>query len=345
MTDLEARRALRDTADCLFADILTPGLWHDVQAGHFPAAAWAALTEAGLPASLLPEASGGFGMDPADALSLLDAAGFHALPLPLAEAMLAGALVAGAGLELPGLSVACASHTVRLARQAGILHATGEAWDVPWARAADTVVLVATLDGQPHAVAVTVAACTLEPHANIAGEPRDTLRIDGPVQATPVSLSPEAFRATLAGTRAMLIAGALARITDMTVTYANDRKQFGKPIGRFQAVQQNLALLAGHAAAATAAADMAAESMDPPRPLTLAAAKTRAGEAAGAGAAIAHQVHGAIGFTEEYALHRYTKRLWAWRDECGTEAEWAALLGRHLAAAGPARLWETVTAL
>ena len=116
--------------------------------------------------------------------------------------------------------------------------------------------------------------------------------------------------------------------------------QFGKPIGRLQAVQQQIAMLAGQAAAADAAAGAAAEALtDGVDVLAVAAAKVRAGEAAGIGAGIAHQVHGAIGFTEEYALQRLTRRLWAWRDAWGTEAEWSLLLGRRLAAAGGDGLW------
>ncbi len=95
-------------------------------------------------------------------------------------------------------------------------------------------------------------------------------------------------------------------------------------------------MLAGQAAAAEAAAGMAAEAVDDTiRLLPIAAAKARCGEAAGIGAAIAHQVHGAIGFTHEHSLHFLTKRLWSWRDEFGNEAEWNQFTGRHMAKAGP----------
>jgi acyl-CoA dehydrogenase len=129
------------------------------------------------------------------------------------------------------------------------------------------------------------------------------------------------------------------------VQYAGERVQFGRPIGRFQAVQQNLAVLAGQAAAATAAAEAAieaaAQGLDA---LAIAAAKIRAGEAAGIGAAIAHQVHGAIGFTQEHSLHHATRRLWSWRDEFGSEAFWSRKLGATVAAAGADRLWQSITA-
>jgi alkylation response protein AidB-like acyl-CoA dehydrogenase len=155
-----------------------------------------------------------------------------------------------------------------------------------------------------------------------------------------------ALRAAGAAMRSLMISGALDRITGMTVRYAQDRVQFGRPIGRFQAVQHNLAILAGQNAAAMAAGDMAAEAMaDGMRIPAIAAAKVRASEAAGFGAGIAHQVHGALGFSYEHSLHFLTKRLWAWRDEHGGEAEWGALLGRHMAASGADQLWATLTAI
>ena len=145
--------------------------------------------------------------------------------------------------------------------------------------------------------------------------------------------------------RSAQMAGALQSVLETSVQYARERVQFGRPIGRFQAIQQNLAVLAGQAAAATAAAEAAieaaAQGLDS---FAIAAAKIRAGEAAGIGAAIAHQVHGAIGFTQEHRLHYATRRLWSWRDEFGNEAWWARRLGGEVAAAGADRLWQGITA-
>jgi acyl-CoA dehydrogenase len=133
----------------------------------------------------------------------------------------------------------------------------------------------------------------------------------------------------------------------LSVRYANDRVQFGRPIGKFQAIQQQLARLAEEAAAASVAVDSAAAAVAVGRPsagFAVAAAKIRAGEAAGRVAEIAHQVHGAIGFTHEHSLHYLTRRLWSWRDEFGTESEWSLELGRDLLTGGADRLWPTITA-
>jgi acyl-CoA dehydrogenase len=182
---------------------------------------------------------------------------------------------------------------------------------------------------------------------NLAFEPRETLDLGG------VVVPPEAVRPAppaLAGEEGLLLPGAFLRAQQMVgamerclnhaLAYANERVQFGRPIGRFQAIQHMLAIAAGHFAAATAAADAAAESFGTPRfALDTAVAKGRCGEAAAQVAATAHQVHGAMGFTQEHPLHFATRRLWSWRDEFGSEAEWYERLGRIVAARGGDALW------
>jgi acyl-CoA dehydrogenase len=143
------------------------------------------------------------------------------------------------------------------------------------------------------------------------------------------------------------MAGALEAILELAVRYANERVQFGRPIGRQQAIQQELARLAGMTAEAGMAAEVAAcaaaERGVEDATFEIAAAKVVVGDAADAGPRIAHQVHGAIGFTYEHALHFFTRRLWAWRGELGGTEEWARVLGRAAVAAGPDGLWPLVT--
>ena len=149
--------------------------------------------------------------------------------------------------------------------------------------------------------------------------------------------------------RSQQIAGALAHILDQCIEYAGDRQQFGRPIGRFQAVQHSLAMRAGEAAAASSAADAAVRAIeqhgldDPRTRIAVASAKVRSGEAAGTGAAIAHQVHGAMGYTHEYTLQHYTRRLWSWRDDFGSESVWAVQLGNQVTAAGHQSLWPVLS--
>ena len=133
----------------------------------------------------------------------------------------------------------------------------------------------------------------------------------------------------------------MEQVLDMTVGYAGNRVQFGRPLARFQAIQHHLAEMAGEAAATGAAVDAAAQA---PNTFAFGAAKARASQAAGTVARLAHQVHGAIGYTAEHDLHVWTKRLWAWRDECGNEAHWWQVLGAEAARRGGAALWPTMVA-
>jgi len=98
-----------------------------------------------------------------------------------------------------------------------------------------------------------------------------------------------------------------------------------------------------HRAASSAADTIAnASEFDDAVFLEATAAKIRCAEAAEKGAAIAHQVHGAIGYTLEHILHRYTMRALAWRDDFGNESYWAVELGKRVAARGADELWPLV---
>jgi acyl-CoA dehydrogenase len=322
----ETSELLREAAERLF------GAHRDAPA------LWDALAQAGYDRAL---AADGAGVELSDALSLLFSAGRHALPAPLAETMLAGWLLAAAGLAQPAgpLTVAPvrAGDAVTATRDGKRWRLQGKAHRVPWARRAAAIVVVAD-----RLVAIAAPAdCRITGGANLAGEPRDDVAFaDTPAEGATAPVDAAALLALGAVARSAQIAGALQAVLETSVRYAIERGQFCRPIGRFQAVQQNLAVLAGQAAAATAAAEAAIEATAQGfASHAIAAAKIRAGEAASLGAAIAHQVHGAIGFTQEYPLNRLTRRLWSWRDEFGNEAHWARVLGGAVAAAGPERLW------
>lgn len=345
---------LLDTAERIFGAHCDRRLLDEAEAGGWPDTLWTALADAGLTAALLPEAAGGAGLGMADALGLLRPLARWSAPVPLAETMLATWLLAGAGLMVPAsvLTVAPVNRHDRILarREDGGWRLTGRAARVPWARHAQAVVVLAESAEGTVVAAVAPGDDALTLGRNLAGEPRDDLHLDvmlpaGAVAPTALGTGRDALYAFGAAMRSVEIAGALAQALDMTVRYAQERVQFGRPIAKFQAVQQNLAMLAGHAAAASAAADIAIAAVE--RGLdrfAIAAAKARAGEAAGGGAALAHQVHGAIGFTHEHMLHYATRHLWSWRDEFGSEAEWSLVIGREVAAAGADALWRGITA-
>ncbi len=343
---------LADSAERLFAANTGKAVIRAAEDGTFPQALWDAVTQAGFTAALWPEHVGGYGATVAEAMALLRIAAAHAAPIPLAETMLAGWLLAQAGLPVPEGVLTLAPVRIRnalsLRRAEGGWHLTGIAGRIPWARDAAAVAVMAEGPDGPMVALLRPDGFTLGHDRNLAGEPRDAITVDATLAVDAVAPAPfglAQLRAAGAAVRTVQIAGALSSALSLSVQYAQTRVQFGRPIGKFQAIQQNLAILAGQAAAAVAAADMAADALaNGLDPLLVGAAKARAGEAASIAAGLAHQSHGAIGFTQEYELHFATRRLWSWRDEFGNEAEWNGVVGRAVLAAGPDGLWPALTA-
>lgn len=140
------------------------------------------------------------------------------------------------------------------------------------------------------------------------------------------------------------LAGLMDSVLGQTLEWTQTRVQFGKPLAKNQAVQHSLAIMAAEVAAAGAAANLAAVALNHPASaaLPIAAAKARTSEAAGTVAALAHQLHGAIGVTAEHRLHLFTKALWDWRDRAGSEHQHHARLGAAVLAAGS--VWQLATA-
>ncbi|MFA1548087.1 acyl-CoA dehydrogenase family protein [Actinomadura chokoriensis] len=288
---------------------------------------WAALMESGLALVGVSEEAGGSGGSPADAAVVLRAAGRHAVSVPLAETgWLAGRLLAGAGLPVPPGVLTAASGEVEVGDGRTL---SGTLRRVPWARSAHRLAVLA----EGLVAIVDPARAQITEGENVAGEPRDDVVLSG-VRAeavAPCGVDAAELRRRGALARALQLTGAMGRALELSVRYAGEREQFGRPVGRFQAVQQMLAELAGEATVADVAVRAAVAA--PGDPVAVAAAKANASRAAGTVAAIAHQVHGALGVTEEHVLRQVTLRLWSWRDEYGNETAWSDELGASAAEA------------
>jgi hypothetical protein len=327
---------LAETLDRLFADQATREVRVAAERGELSEELWALVVESGLTD---PFADSDFTWTQAGAIAR--AAGAHAVPLPLVETMLAGWLLRRARLDVPEGPLTVAEALPH--PQGALLTGTAEA--VPWGRAATHLVGVAS-DGW--VVRVELATAAVHADANIAREPRDRLTlVDCTAEAAASGLPADIVRRAGAALRAAQIAGAAARVLDDSVAYASERVQFGRPIGKFQAIQQMLAVLAGRVAAAATAVDAMWRAVDrngfEEAFAEIATAKIRAGEAATLAANTGHEVHGAIGFAHEHHLNFLTRRLWAWRGEYGGDGGWAVALGRQVAARGPERLWSDIT--
>jgi acyl-CoA dehydrogenase len=323
---------LADAAARLFAQHVDPKGIEAAEQGVWPDKLWQALTDAGMTDPLVPAELGGQGGGWVDAETIVRAAAAAAAPVPLAETIGAGWLLARAGIKPP---------------PGPLSFAGADARRVPWGRKVGHVVHLASAGGRQALALYAAMELSGASDRNIALEPRDDLILD-PTKALerrPVDWPADTTRLLGALLRSVQIAGALEASVALGVRYANDRVQFGKPIGKYQAIQHQLAQLAAEAAAAKVAAGAACRSVgaDLPR-FEIAVAKARASEAAGIGAKIVHQVHGAIGFTYEHRLQFLTRRLWSWRSEFGNAGHWQGELGRMVAARGPEALWSDLTA-
>jgi alkylation response protein AidB-like acyl-CoA dehydrogenase len=337
-----------DTATRIFQDLCEPATINDAEKGMWPKALWNALEESGLPLAWVPEDLGGAGATMADGFAVLRVAGRFAAPVPLAETLMAGWLLGRAGMTVPnGPMTVAPVHADGDIRWRDDGKLAGRARHVPFARNAMHIAVLARRGNDATVALVAAAGLPISQSSSIAGEPSDQVSFDGavPKAARPVSLDQQLLVGFGAAVRLQQMAGALEKILEQSVQHALDRSQFGRPIAKFQAVQHNLATLAGEVAAASTAADAAAEACSRPEIslAEVAIAKVRGGEAAGTGSAIAHQVHGAMGFTYEHSLHHATRRLWAWREEFGNETMWAQHLGRMVAAQGADQLWPFIT--
>lgn len=316
---------------------------------------WTQLVDSGLTLSWVPEDKGGAGVGIAAGFDILHVSGQFAVPVPLAETMLAGWLLSRAGIASPVEAMTVAPTTDRDKFQIGS-HGkiSGSARAVSFAPEVAHLTLLAGGDNGPVIALIDMAEATLSEGVTIAGDTQADVTLNevtpSAVMPAPAGTSADALMLMGAAMRARQIAGALQEVLTMSVDYAQERVAFGRPIGKFQAVQHNLARLAGEVAAADAASGSAADAIvsadnfDDAVFLEVASAKIRAGEAAGEGAGIAHQAFGAIGFTQEHILQRLTRRLWAWRDDFGSESQWAEKLGHKVAAAGADELWPALAA-
>jgi alkylation response protein AidB-like acyl-CoA dehydrogenase len=350
----ETENIVVETAEKIFSDLADPQTINHDKSDAWKVPLWRALTEAGLPLSWVPEDCGGSGASLADGFGVLGASGRFAIAVPLAETMLAGWLLSQAKIPSPDgeMTVAPASPKDRITLNAdGTL--SGRARGVPFAKPARHIAVLASGVTGTSIALVDKAKTRIEAGLNLANDSSDAVIFDrvAPlvIKPAPTGFDQNALMLMGCVARSLQIAGSLETMLDISVRYSNERVAFEKKIAKFQAVQHNLAKLAGESAAALAAATSAADAVanatsfnDDAVFLEAVGAKIRCAEAAEKGSGIAHQVHGAIGFTIEHVLHRYSLRAMSWRDDFGSETFWAVELGKLVALRGADELWPLV---
>lgn len=311
-----------DSADRFFAQECTPAHIRQIEQGTDPNPLWETLLSAGFVDGLLPESADGAGLTLADAWPIMFCMGRHIVPLPYAHTMLARAWLSHHQQFLPTGSVTFAPFQVTSAPEGLTAHAVNFGLVANW-------VLV------QHASQVWLLAVDEATVTQSGGHGSLDADLTWPREVVERGLlgqwdQPQ-FRHLMALSLAVLIAGAADRVFEMTLAHANQREQFGKPIGRFQALQQQISEVAELVFGARMATEMACRSSDWQPTLMLSAlAKAQTSQTVPRVTAVAHAVHGAIGVTHEYDLQLFTRRLNEWARAGGGQAYWAEVLGREV---------------
>lgn len=290
--------------------------------GTMASALWDDLEASGFMDAVTSEEAGGAGLPLHVAAAIAFACGRHAVPQPMALTMVVRAAAASMAQTLPRGPITIAAAEPRRFADGGIRLA-----QVPFGKVAAYVVV--ERDGQANIWPVAQAQ-------RVASAGPTSLYADLVWPSAPqevIALPAENWRAIGAAIFAAQLAGAMERVASMTISYANDRVQFGKPIAKFQAIQQQVSVMAEHVAAARMSASIGLGGVDWRVDARAAAiAKAGASEVAGKVAAISHSVHGAIGVTEEFDLQLLTRRLREWSQDFGSACYWQECLGRELVA-------------
>ncbi len=311
---------LFDNAERLFAGVCTPEAVRAIEAGGESIPLWDALEQSGFVQALLSEDAGGAGLALEDVWPVMFSAGRHAVPLPFAQTMLARGWLHEAGRPLDHGSVTFAPFRVRqegdhlIAR--GVHFGQVASWVL--ATSGDAAWLLPTDEAR-------VDSCA--GHGSLDADLTWSQQVAG--RGALARRAAAAISELQAFSLAALIAGAADRVLEMTLDYANQRVQFGKPIGKFQALQQQISEMAELVFAARMASQMACQGgARSPSSALAQLAKARASQGVGRIVAVAHAVHGAIGVTHEYDLQLYTRRLSEWSRTGGGAGYWSQQLGQ-----------------
>lgn len=311
-------------------------------------AAWDQLTELGV------VGEGAAAMSLAELAVVVEAVGAAAALVPYADSEALGRWLAHAvGFDTGTKVLAVAPITSgqgQVRRTGGGAQLSIKGMAIAWAGVADQV-LLSFRDGDQCLVGlVDAGAIELAPSPSMAGEPHGIVRsalieVDAAqLREVGPAHGPQAVLQRGALCRSIQMLGAMTRANALTLQYARDRKQFRRPLSDFQVIQSYLAAMAGELCAAAGIVQVAIDAAEGEGAFeAIAAAKIRVGQAARQITQMGHQVHGAIGFTQEYPLNLWTRRLWSWREEYGNEAQWAAELGAQVVAQGADALWPGLT--
>ncbi|WP_069512010.1 acyl-CoA dehydrogenase family protein [Lysinibacillus sp. FSL M8-0337] len=343
----EMKEMILEVVERMLKENVSKDLVDIVEQGKWASDIWNLFVENGMTAVAICEENGGAGGDLEDLLNIVRLTGKYAAPIPFTETTLANYLLAYTNLQvMDDLATYALAETPSFTLENGKL--TGSAQHIPWARHTKQLVTLAHSTKGIHLVAIDLSQADISPDKNLAGEPRDTVTFQNAnvCQQSTVLTSEQIQTLTAIATAFQLamMTGAIEKINDLTVQYTKEREQFGRPLHRFQLVQQHIVNLAGETALALAAFNNVTVALVAQSPLSeVAYARIRFEEMIQTVATISHQVHAAIGTTHEHSLQQYTRRLWSWRDEGASSFYWTDLVATQLLENSGDSLWAYMT--
>jgi alkylation response protein AidB-like acyl-CoA dehydrogenase len=313
---------------------------------------WRVADELGWTRVGIAEDSGGYGGDLGDALAVMEGAGRRAVDIPLLESLLANTILGWAGLLNDDDRPACVlfgGSDIRAAGHKGEqgMRLTGALAGVSVPATAMRCVLVGTID-EPNGVYLfddlsdveRVPAHGSDPAAHRCTVHFDAARVD---EANVAVLTRSALDVTAhwALFRAAWILGTVERVIELTTEHVRVRKQFGRPLAGFQAVQHHVARMVCERDLLRASVSLARTRHAATEPAY--AARLTAAQASEVVSTSAHQLFGAMGITQEHQLHVFTTSLRRLRDDLHAHRWWREALGARLADLDEQGIWTVIT--
>lgn len=344
----EVKELLLDVVEKIFKEHVKKETVDLVEEGKWAENIWSILKDNGMLEIGISEKIGGAGGDVEDLLSIYQLVGKYAVPVPFVEYTISNSFLELAQMPITNRKVTYAINKNEKLTLKENQTISGKLTNIPWARHVDELVTIATGAGGNYLVKVAIEDTIVAPQINLASEPRDTVLLQNVkvLQKSITALTAKQLDAMVnmdAAAKVALLAGMIEKVRDLTVQYTKTREQFGRPIHRFQLVQQHLALLVGESVIIrTAVENMIAAITENRLQNEIALARIRVDEAIKIVATTAHQVHGAIGVTHEHNLHQFTRRLWSYREEGVTQKEWSQCFAKKLIQSNE-NLWEILT--